>query len=653
MPTRVLVADSADDSRRPTVSALAGAGFAVTEATTATDALRLAGAVRPQVIVLSDRLPDIPAGEMCRRLRAGPGTSAAPILLLSATGTDAHLALESGAAAWLTTPAAPVEMIALVRTLGRLHEAETALRTRDRLLAIARAVTETADLTEAIRLVCRELTHLTGADSVGAHLLDRERDELLPVAGYHIPKEMVGPIGGNPVSEQPFWPVVLQAGEVIWSDDVAHDERFAFHLFRELPHQSGVVVPLVIDGEVAGTFYLVWLKDRRRLDAAETAMLRTIGQQVGLFLRNARLLEQAEIRDRVAEAAKLALRERETQLRNLGDNLPNGVIYQVVRRADGSNYFPYMSAGLERTFGVSATDVMVDASLVYRLVLPEDLAGIRAAADESIRTGEPIDVEYRMRTPSGGIRWMNLRGRPTPLADGATRWDVVALDVTERKHAEHRLRTLADDLRRSEERYRLLFERSFVGIFRTRADGIVMDCNDAFARILGYGSADEMRGQSVVPHYATPADRETVVARISAGEEVIDAEMTGRRRDGSLVPVAMSVRRVVDAEGAVHEGVLVDLTDRKRAAEAAALRSVAELANAAAHEINNPLTVVGAQLELMRKGGDLDARIERAQKAARRIQDIVSHMLSITRLEPAKDWPPGLPPMLDIRRSGG
>lgn len=329
------------------------------------------------------------------------------------------------------------------------------------------------------------------------------------------------------------------------------------------------------------------------------------------------------------------------------------MIYQVVRRADGSNYFPYMSAGLERTFGVSASDVMVDADLVYRLVLPEDLAGIRAAADASIRTGEPIDVEYRMRTAADGIRWMNLRGRPTPLADGATRWDVVALDITERKRAEHQLHTLADDLRRSEERYRLLFERSFVGIFRTRADGIVLDCNDAFARILGYGSADEMRGQSAVPHYATPADRETVVAKISAGLDVVDAEMTGRRRDDSLVPAAMSVRRVVDADGAVHEGVLVDLTDRKRAAEAAALRSVAELANAAAHEINNPLTVVSAQLELIRDRGDVDARIERAQEAARRIQDIVSHMLRITRLEPAKDWPPGLPPMLDIRRSGG
>jgi PAS domain S-box-containing protein len=65
-------------------------------------------------------------------------------------------------------------------------------------------------------------------------------------------------------------------------------------LFRSYRHQSGALIPLVVDGEVAGTFYLVWWTERRRVDAAEAATLKTIGQQVGLLLRNARLVEQAE-----------------------------------------------------------------------------------------------------------------------------------------------------------------------------------------------------------------------------------------------------------------------------------------------------------------------------------------------------------------------
>jgi signal transduction histidine kinase len=142
-----------------------------------------------------------------------------------------------------------------------------------------------------------------------------------------------------------------------------------------------------------------------------------------------------------------------------------------------------------------------------------------------------------------------------------------------------------------------------------------------------------------------------VVRKISAGEDVVEAEMVGRRCDGSLVPVAMSVRRVVDQDGPIHEGVLVDLTDRKRAEEAAALRSVAALANAAAHEINNPLTVLIGNLERLNDAGDPAGRIERMRAAIARIGDIVSHMAHITRLEPA-DQSAELPRMLDIRRSG-
>jgi signal transduction histidine kinase len=102
----------------------------------------------------------------------------------------------------------------------------------------------------------------------------------------------------------------------------------------------------------------------------------------------------------------------------------------------------------------------------------------------------------------------------------------------------------------------------------------------------------------------------------------------------------------------VHEGILIDLTDRKRGEEAAALRSVAELANAAAHEINNPLTIVIGQLALMERRRAGPDAVERARAAAARIRDIVRHMARITRLERSKGWSTSLPPMLDIRRSG-
>src|SRR5882762_4356724 len=56
------------------------------------------------------------------------------------------------------------------------------------LLRIARVVSETTDLTETLRLICRELAHLMGAETVSAYLLDHARALIRPVAAYHVPK---------------------------------------------------------------------------------------------------------------------------------------------------------------------------------------------------------------------------------------------------------------------------------------------------------------------------------------------------------------------------------------------------------------------------------------------------------------------------------
>jgi PAS domain S-box-containing protein len=84
------------------------------------------------------------------------------------------------------------------------------------------------------------------------------------------------------------------------------------------------------------------------------------------------------------------------------------------------------------------------------------------------------------------------------------------------------------------------------------------------------------------------------------------------------------------------------------------LRAVTLVANAAAHEINNPLTVIVGSLELLHRRviGDAQAEkwVDRAVGSAERIRDIIARMTHITRLSPAESAP-GVPAMLDIRRS--
>src|SRR3989442_11668863 len=65
-------------------------------------------------------------------------------------------------------------------------------------------------------------------------------------------------------------------------------------MFRSFPLQSGLLLPLIVDDEVIGGFYLVWWTVRRRFSAQDLRALEHICEQVGFFLRNAHLYEQAE-----------------------------------------------------------------------------------------------------------------------------------------------------------------------------------------------------------------------------------------------------------------------------------------------------------------------------------------------------------------------
>jgi PAS domain S-box-containing protein len=123
----VLVVDDRAANRYTTGHALSRAGFEVIEATTGKDALELSKKL-PAVIILDVKLPDILGYEVCRRIKANLQTRHIPVLQLSAaflTNESKLYALESGADAYLIQPADPVVLVATVKSLVRLHRAES------------------------------------------------------------------------------------------------------------------------------------------------------------------------------------------------------------------------------------------------------------------------------------------------------------------------------------------------------------------------------------------------------------------------------------------------------------------------------------------------------------------------------------------------
>lgn len=146
-----------------------------------------------------------------------------------------------------------------------------------------------------------------------------------------------------------------------------------------------------------------------------------------------------------------ALQEREAQLRAIGDNLPKGSLYQVVKELDGTFRFLYFSAGIEKETGYQVREIYQDYNLIYNTILEEDRPLLRQVYQESATNLSIFEVSVRMRSPQGKIRWIRLSASPRRLEDGRTLWDGVRLDITELKQAQ-----LA--IQESEEKFRQIAE---------------------------------------------------------------------------------------------------------------------------------------------------------------------------------------------------
>lgn len=252
------------------------------------------------------------------------------------------------------------------------------------------------------------------------------------------------------------------------------------------------------------------------------------------------------------EKSEKALRGSETRLRALV-----GSIDEVVMEFDRDGTYLNIWAADESLL------VRPRAELIGKRVtevLEGDLARTSMDAFRRVlETGRPEGIEYPLEV-LGGRRWFLGRLSPVPDAEGVYRTvRGLARDITARKNAE-------DELRASEQRYRMLFERNLAGVFRTTPEGKILDCNEAFARILGYASREDVLRHTAWDMYPSRADRSMLLDRLRQARTLTNQECELRGRDGRRVWALENSTWIEDVDGSVViEGTLIDFTKLRNA----------------------------------------------------------------------------------------
>src|SRR5437870_3271847 len=127
-------------------------------------------------------------------------------------------------------------------------------------------------------------------------------------------------------------------------------------------------------------------------------------------------------------------------------------------------------------------------------------------------------------------------------------------------------RLSADDTQKVEQKYRDLVDRAPIGVYESVPDGRLLTANSALARILGYDSVAELLQVNLTAIYASPRERELLVAAFERVGTSADLELQWKRKDGQPVWVHVNAHTVVHPpDGSLRfEGFVRDITRRRR-----------------------------------------------------------------------------------------
>jgi PAS domain S-box-containing protein len=389
-------------------------------------------------------------------------------------------------------------------------------------------------------------------------------------------------------------------------------------------------------------------------------------------------LEIAE-RKRAEEALSLTkmelevrVEERTRELRNVNDDLVREIerrkqLQQTLKDSEEQLRLAQEAAGLGvwdwdpradkivwsaqqfKIFGFEPSQHKFDLVSAVALIHPEDQLAVRLAIREALRPGGELEAEYRILRQDGHTRWVMSKGR-THCDDQEQPFRMigVTLDVSDQRQA-------AEELRRSEERFRLLVEGiGDYAIYMLDPAGFINSWNSGAEHIKGYG-AQEILGQHFSRFYCDQDLREgrPALALQEASEKGRYEDEGWRiRKDGSRFRANAILTSLHDQQGKLigFAKVTRDLTESRRAEEAvqaaqaelarvARATTLGELTASIAHEINQPLAAIVNNANASRRMlanpapdlGEVRQAVEDIAEAGTRTAEIISRVRALLK----------------------
>jgi PAS domain S-box-containing protein len=277
-----------------------------------------------------------------------------------------------------------------------------------------------------------------------------------------------------------------------------------------------------------------------------------------LIYRDITERKQAERQLRQSQAY-LAEAQRLSHTGSFGWSIPSGELFWSEETFQIFQYEPTTKPTVE---------------LFLQRVHPEDAALVKQTVERASQNGKDFEHEYRLLMPDGSVKYVQALAYASGDKSGGIEFVGAVSDVTPRKRAE-------EAVRKSEERWRSIFENSAVGVALTDMTGRFLATNQVYQTMLGY-TEEELRTLQFldITHEDYREANWALIAELVEGKRrQFQIEKKYRRKDGSSIWVSNNVSLVpgTDRVPRFIMALSEDITQRKRA-EDALRRSEAYLA---------------------------------------------------------------------------
>jgi PAS domain S-box-containing protein len=243
--------------------------------------------------------------------------------------------------------------------------------------------------------------------------------------------------------------------------------------------------------------------------------------------------------------AEIAVRESEEKWRTLVENAPDIIL--TVDQIGNILFINHPPVGMtvEDAIGTS----------VYDYVEPKYRKIVKQSIEKVFQTSEPGKYEIAARGPYNEKSWYTTQLGPIRHNGDVQAVLLITRDITERKQAE-------EALKKSEEKYRLLFELAPIGIGISNHEGRVLEANHQILEIMGY-TFDEVKKINLGATYVNPEDRENLIKRLQDERQVQDYEVQLKRKDETPYYSLLNINLMELGDQEVYLTTQRDLTEWK------------------------------------------------------------------------------------------